>query len=215
MTSPNTVRPSKRSSARPATEDKAEVRERVIKEAALRCIRRHGVKKVAVEDIAIAAGVSRRTFYRFFANRRAIMEAIVLDRLSAFADRLASVIQQCEDFESSVIIGTIETLRLVAADKIYTDIVTEDPSLQFDLQRSGPNRPRETLFMRNWADVFDRAREAGVLRPTITNHEAEDWMMDIHRLLVLRDDLSDEEKAERLRKFVLPSLITTASDKPE
>ncbi len=209
MTPSKAVRTPKGSSAEETAEDKIESRERAIKEAALRCIRRHGVKKVAVEDIAIAAGVSRRTFYRFFTGRRAIMEAIVLDRLSAIADRLASVIQQCEDFESSVIVGTIETMRLVAADKIYMDIVSEDRSLQFDLQRSGPERPRETLFMKNWATVFDRAREDGVLRPTITNYEAEDWLMDIHRLLVLRDDLSDAEKAERLRKFVLPALVTT------
>jgi AcrR family transcriptional regulator len=209
LTPSKAVRTPKGSSAEETAEDKIESRERAIKEAALRCIRRHGVKKVAVEDIAIAAGVSRRTFYRFFTGRRAIMEAIVLDRLSAIADRLASVIQQCEDFESSVIVGTIETMRLVAADKIYMDIVSEDRSLQFDLQRSGPERPRETLFMKNWATVFDRAREDGVLRPTITNYEAEDWLMDIHRLLVLRDDLSDAEKAERLRKFVLPALVTT------
>ena len=88
-----------------------EARERAIKEAALRLIRRHGARKVAVEDIAIAAGVSRRTFYRFYTGRRALMEAIVIDRLRVLAEGVKAVIAECDDFESRVIHGTVETMR--------------------------------------------------------------------------------------------------------
>src|ERR1700677_3620482 len=89
-----------------------EARERAIKEAALRLIRRHGARKVAVEDIAIAAGVSRRTFYRFFTGRRALMEAIVLDRLRVLAEGVKAVIRECDEVESRVLVGSVETMRL-------------------------------------------------------------------------------------------------------
>jgi AcrR family transcriptional regulator len=186
-----------------------EARERAIKEAALRCIRRHGVKKVAVEDIAIAAGVSRRTFYRFFTGRRALMEAIVLDRLRVLAEGVKAVIRECDDFESRVVVGSVETMRLARADKIYHDLVGEDNTLQFDEHPGSPDAPREALSSSIWAEVFERARAEGVLRPTITNHEAREWLIDVHRLLALREDWSDDEQVDRLRRFVLPALMKT------
>jgi len=192
-----------------AKDDAVEARERSIKEAALRCIRRHGVRKVAVEDIAIAAGVSRRTFYRFYTGRRALMEAIVLDRLRVLAEGVKAVIRECDDFESRVIRGTVETMRLARADKIFHDLVGEDATLQFDEDPGSPDAPREGLSSSIWAGVFERARAEGVLRPTITNHEAQEWLIDVHRLLVLREDLSEDEQADRLRRFVLPAFMTT------
>ena len=185
-----------------------EGRERTIKEAALRCIRRHGARKVAIEDIAIAAGVSRRTFYRFYTGRRALMEAIVLDRLRVLAEGVKAVIRECDDFESRVVRGSVETMRLARADKIYHDIVGEDNTLMFD-ENPGPDGPREVLSTSIWAGVFERARAEGVLRPTITNHEAQEWLIDAHRLLVMREDLSEDEQADRLRRFVLPAFMTT------
>jgi AcrR family transcriptional regulator len=185
-----------------------EARERAIKEAALRCIRRHGVRKVAVEDIAIAAGISRRTFYRFYTGRRALMEAIVLDRLRVLAEGVKAVIRECDDFESRVIRGTVETMRLARADKIYHDLIGEDNTLTFDDHPGSPDAPREALSTSIWADVFERARAQGVLRPTITNHQARQWLIDVHRLLVMREDLSEEEQSDRLRRFVLPAFMT-------
>jgi AcrR family transcriptional regulator len=198
--------PARESAAKDAA---VEARERAIKEAALRCIRRHGVRKVAVEDIAIAAGVSRRTFYRFYTGRRALMEAIVLDRLRVLAEGVKAVIRECDDFESRVVRGSVETMRLARADKIYHDIVGEDNTLMFDENPGSPDGPREVLSTSIWADVFERAREEGVLRPTITNHEAQEWLIDAHRLLVMREDLSEDEQADRLRRFVLPAFMTT------
>ena len=192
-----------------AQDDAAKVvaRERAIKAAAVDCIRRLGARKVAVEDIAQAAGVSRRTFYRFFPGRRAVMAAVVLDRLQAIADGVTRVLSRCQDFEESVVAGSLETMRLATADKIYSSIVEEDHTLMLEQQRPGPEGPLEHLFMSNWARVFAAARADGILRPGITDHEAAEWIMDIHRLLILREDMGEAQKANVLRKFVLPSLV--------
>jgi hypothetical protein len=58
-----------------------------------------------------------------------------------------------------------------------------------------------------WADVFERARADGLLRPTITDHEAQEWLIDVHRLLVIREDLTEDEQADRVRRFVLPAFM--------
>lgn len=193
---------------------KAEAREREIKAATVECIRRLGARKVAVEDIAKAAGISRRTFYRFFTGRRAVMEAVVLDRLRAIAEGVSKVLSRCHSFEEAVVVGSLETMRMAAADKIYSSIVEEDHTLMLEQQRGGPEGPLEQLFMSNWAKVFEAARADGVLRAGITDHEAAEWIMDMHRLLILREDLGDEQKANVLRKFVLPSLTTRDPSAP-
>ncbi len=194
--------------ASPPASDEARTleREKAIKAAAVDCIRRHGARKVAVEDIAAAAGVSRRTFYRFFSGRRSVMEAVVLDRLKAMAERVTKVLDRCETFEDCIITGSLETMRIATADKIYSSIVEEDHTLLLEQQRGGPSGPLEQLFMSNWARVFRKARQDGLLRDGVSDHEAAEWIMDIHRLLILREDLTDEQKVALLRKFVLPSL---------
>jgi AcrR family transcriptional regulator len=188
--------------------DRAEARERDIRIAAVECIRRFGARKVSVEDIAKAAGVSRRTFYRFFPGRRAVMEAVVLDRLRIMADGVAEVIARCRDFEDAVVTASLETMHMARADRIYTSIVEEDHTLMLEQRRGGIEGPLEQLFMRNWGPVFAAARADGVLRSSLSDHEAAEWMMDMHRLLILREDLDDAQKASILRKFVLPSLVT-------
>jgi AcrR family transcriptional regulator len=185
-----------------------EGRERDIKVAAVECIRRFGARKVSVEDIAKAAGVSRRTFYRFFPGRRALMEAVVLDRLRIMADGVADVLARCTDFEDAIVTASLETMHMARADRIYTSIVEEDRTLMLEQQRGGLQGPLEQLFMRNWGPVFAAARRDGVLRPSLSDHEAAEWIMDMHRLLILREDLDDTQKANILRKFVLPSLVT-------
>ena len=192
-----------------ALDKKAENRIELIKAAAVRCIRKSGARKLNVEDIAGAAGVSRRTFYRFFATRREVMEAVLLDRLRAIAAGVAEVLRGCSSFEESVVVGSLATANLATADTIYTAIVEADSTLL--LEERGINGQLERLFMSSWASVIARAREEGLLRPEITDDVAAEWIMDIHRLLIIRADLDDQQKADLIRKFVLPSLLRGAT----
>jgi AcrR family transcriptional regulator len=49
----------------------------VILDAALAEFERHGVRRVALDDVARRAGVSRTTIYRRFANRDDLMSAVI------------------------------------------------------------------------------------------------------------------------------------------
>ena len=73
--------------------------------------------------------------------------------------------------------------------------------------RAARTRRAKSLSTSIWAGVFERARAEGLLRPTITNHEAQEWLIDVHRLLARREDLSEDEQADRLRRFVLPAFM--------
>ncbi len=52
------------------------VEERVI-EATLACIARHGLSKTTIDDVARQAGCSRATLYRYFTNKRDLVERVL------------------------------------------------------------------------------------------------------------------------------------------
>lgn len=193
--------------APPAGQARVEHRRQQILDAATKCIRRYGARKVAVEDIAQAAGISRRTLYRFYPGRRDIMQAVVYGRLTILAEGVKAALRLCDGFEECVLVGTIETIRRARADKIFESIVDEDRSLTLDDDPKNPAAPIKTLTASIWADIFAEARAAGALRSTITDAEALEWLVEVHRLFDLRRELSDEEITDVLRKFVLPSLV--------
>jgi AcrR family transcriptional regulator len=59
----------------------------VILDAALAEFERHGVRRVALDDVARRAGVSRTTIYRRFANRDDLMAAVIeRENAALFAD---------------------------------------------------------------------------------------------------------------------------------
>jgi AcrR family transcriptional regulator len=182
-------------------------RRREILDAATKCVRRYGAKKVAVEDIAQAAGISRRSLYRFFSGRRDIMQAVVYDRLTTLAAGVKAALKLCDGFEECVLVGTVETIHRARADKIFEALVDEDRTLTLDDDPHDPAGPIKSLSNSIWADVFETARSAGDLRPTITNEEALEWLIEVHRLFDMRHDLTDVEITDVLRKFVLPSLV--------
>jgi AcrR family transcriptional regulator len=63
------------------------VREQVIR-SAWELFAQHGFEAVTVEQIADAAGMSRRTFFRYFAGK----DELILDKLLAVGDRVANAL---------------------------------------------------------------------------------------------------------------------------
>jgi len=177
-----------------------------INRAATEAIHRLGAKKVSVDDIARAAGLSRRTFYRLYDSRRELMEAISLDRLAVIAEQVKLVLKECHGFEESLVIGTIETGRIATSDEVYISLLQDDPTLVFEPKKPELQGSFMRLFLGIWAGVFEAARKEGVMRLDLTDEQISDWIMDLHRLLILQSDMTDNKKANMLRTFVLPSL---------
>jgi AcrR family transcriptional regulator len=72
------------------------VKSRVV-EAAIDVFTRQGVAATTVEDILRTAGVSRRTFYRFFSNKDDVLDALHKVWSSLFTERLITVIEATPD----------------------------------------------------------------------------------------------------------------------
>lgn len=151
--------------------------ERIL-DGALRALARHGSSKLSVSDICREAGISRGTFYRYFADKDAVLLALGDHLHQEFEDNLQRVIDGLTD----------ESDRVRAVLGVITQVGTERPEAMQIIEVE----PRFALqFLRDTHPAFLKSlREA--LRPTLIETE-----------LVRSRRMSEMELTELLYRIVL------------
>jgi AcrR family transcriptional regulator len=90
---------SPRSPAAPAAEGGASfgsTQDRILR-ATLRLVGRRGVKRLGMQEVSEAAGVSRATLYRYFPSKDHLMDAVAIFDERTFAEGLAAALAVVED----------------------------------------------------------------------------------------------------------------------
>ena len=106
-----------------------------ILDAALVEFDRHGIRKVALDDVARRAGVSRTTIYRRFANRDDLVAA-VMDRENArlftdLAEELKNARPQSNIYVEAFTSAILRTRR----HRVLNRIIVDEPALSLELAR--------------------------------------------------------------------------------
>jgi AcrR family transcriptional regulator len=131
-----------------STEGRAEVRRDLVA-AAVRLFTERGYDETTIDDIAAAAGVGRRTFFRYFRSKE---DAISPDHEAALA-RVAEVFAAAHPDEPTT------SLVLRAGETVF-DQYTEDPQLsvrRFALTHRVPAlRDRESASVDHYRRLFTR-----------------------------------------------------------
>ncbi|NUU24518.1 MAG: TetR/AcrR family transcriptional regulator [Streptomycetaceae bacterium] len=188
--------------ARPAETRGAETRDRIIV-AATDCIRRWGIRRVSMNDVAQQAGVSRRTVYLHFADREDLVLA-VLTRISELT------------------VAAVEPLvraRPTLADQVAEAAVHVHALGPSDLQLGLGFRPGEsedaTLLLAHsdrvmaawqgfWRPFVEEARERGEVRADVAVDRATEWIMRVIISLVTVPARSfDADDPDEVRAFVV------------
>ncbi|CAO5161800.1 hypothetical protein FAIPA1_210002 [Frankia sp. AiPs1] len=99
--------------------DDEEARRRLVA-ATVRCVVRRGSSRIRVEEVAVEAGVSRSTVYRYFRSRDELILAVLLDRVDAAMDRTLSSLPDPDDAGSS-----LAEMILRGASLMHADALTE------------------------------------------------------------------------------------------
>lgn len=131
-----------------SVEGRAEVRRDLVA-AAVRLFQSQGYDETTVDDIAAAAGVGRRTFFRYFRSKE---DAISPDHETALA-RVAEVFAAAHPGEPTGI------LALRAGETVF-DLYTEDPAIsvaRYRLVHQVPAlRDRESASVDHYRRLFTR-----------------------------------------------------------
>ncbi|MBJ7338638.1 TetR/AcrR family transcriptional regulator [Mycolicibacterium sp.] len=106
-----------------------------ILDAALVEFERHGLQRVALEDVARRAGVSRTTIYRRFANRDELVAAVIeRENVALFADIAAELKDAAKPADYYVEAFT-QSILMFRRHRVLNQLMTDEPALVLELAR--------------------------------------------------------------------------------
>jgi AcrR family transcriptional regulator len=192
--------------ANPPTEALPATPERILR-AGEECVRRWGIRRVSMSDVALQAGVSRGSVYRYFPDRDALVQA-VLERVA-----------EAHVAEAEPLVRRQPSLTAkVAEAAVFVRILTDDER-RLGL-RQHPGEPAlATLLLAGtpamfarwvdfWIPFLDEARAAGEVRTDLDLRQASEWIMRILISLVTVPSVTvDLDDARQLRTYIEDHLV--------
>lgn len=99
--------------------------ERIL-DAALKQFELFGIRRSTVEDITRRSGLARVTLYRNFANKDAIVEAVLLRELERFLSELAAEAGGYEEAEDKLVEGFVFTLNTLRGHALLQRLLSTE-----------------------------------------------------------------------------------------
>ncbi|MET7401028.1 TetR/AcrR family transcriptional regulator [Dactylosporangium sp. NPDC005572] len=193
--------------ARTAGELNDDTRRRIIGGAAA-CFRRFGIAKTTIDDVASEVRLSRRTVYRYFANKNELFSAVVSQDFEDLS-REGRRIYETHEFGEG----------LVEVSLVMMHRVSESPALAWLFAADTKDETFETLFggpaftslvERFLAPYIKKAQERQELRTDISVADAVEWITHLMFSLLVPNPMitrhDDDHLRALLRTFVLPGL---------
>jgi AcrR family transcriptional regulator len=112
--------------------DEKEVRDQII-DAATRTLRKWGLKKTTMEDIAAEAGKGKATLYYYFKNRDEIIKSVVEKQISEIIDAIQEELNKEESaarkLKKYVMVMFVESRKRVTVFNILKNEIRESKEL--------------------------------------------------------------------------------------
>ena len=178
----------------------------IVIDAAVRCFEQYGVQRTSMDDIAEAAGISRKTLYRLFDDRPKLIQAVLQSRWAKIAKKMQNRIARATCFEEALLEGSVIAVSAARNDKLSNDIIHKatDHTLEQFLIRGN-----ERIYKTNqdiWLTAIDEGRQAGVVRQSLSDDRIIEIIESIHALLLMRDDPPAKQRAF-LKDVLLPAVL--------
>lgn len=150
--------------ARPPLSQPLRPRARIIA-AARRHFFMHGFRNVSMDDLAAELGMSKKTLYRHFKTKQALLKAVIGQKFNEVETQLDAVVAETRH---DVLRGLHELVQ-----RMQEQIAEIQPAFVRDMRRESPQifdwivKRRAAVFERCFTVVFAKGRKAGIIRPDI------------------------------------------------
>lgn len=175
-------------------------------EAAIRCFEKYGPKRTYMADIAKEAGISRKTLYRLFDDRSSLIEFILYERMQVMAQTVHEKISSLNGFEELMIEGSIASVASGKNDKLFNTIITSDTNHRVEQFLFRGNAQIAADMMKVWQPVIELGRKEGRVRQDLEDELIVEMIINVHALLLIRDDYDETKQRIFINRFLLPSL---------
>ena len=183
------------------TEPIAATPERILR-AAETCVRRWGMRRVSMNDVATEAGVSRGSVYRYFPDRDALVQA-VLERVAEVRVAEAEPAVRRQATLAGKVAEAAVVVRHLAEDEQRLGLHEHpgEPALATLRLASAP-----AMFARwidFWIPFLESAQADGEVRADLDLRQAAEWIMRILISLVTVPSVTvDLDDAVQVRRFI-------------
>jgi len=179
--------------------------ERILR-AAEECVRRWGIRRVSMGDVALQAGVSRGSVYRYFTDRDALVQA-VLERVAEVHVAEAEPAVRRQRTLAGKVAEAAVVVRNLAEDERSLGLHEHpgEPELATLRLASGRMFGRWVDF---WIPFLEAARADGEVRADLDLRQASEWIMRILISLVTVPSATialDDPK--QVRRFIEDYLV--------
>ena len=176
-------------------------RERLL-EVAARCVARDGISGTGIAHVALEAGVSRPTVYRYFKDRDELIRSVLLQAGLRLANDIRQHMKAFEDPSESAVEAMVYTLRGIKENPVLRQVWS--PPVFDALVLRGFTQPASIAFTRV---AFGDFIEAAGWDEKETTEVMEYMLRLIMSLLASPDpERSDQELRDFLRRRFVPSL---------
>ena len=177
-----------------------------ISQAAIRCFERYGPHRTSMADISEEAGISRKTLYRVFDDRPALIEYILLQRMYIISVKVKKNLEKYETFEESLVDGSIYSIQVCREDKLFNEIFKRDSNHRVELFLLGPSGQLKADMIELWSGTIAAGRAKNQIRDELTDERIVELLANINSLLLIREDYSYADQRRFLEDFLLPAL---------
>lgn len=88
-----------------------------------------GLRKTTLDDLTGAAGISKSSFYSFFASKESLYLALVMERVTDIRPRLANASSAARDTRAGLVAVLWEIVRVLDEDPLYRRLLTHPEEL--------------------------------------------------------------------------------------
>jgi len=176
-------------------------------DAAVRCFKRYGADRTRMGDIAEEASISRKTLYRIFEDRPALINRVLSQTLNTMGKKVERELNSFTSVRDAIIDGSIMSVNIGLKDKLFNDIVRSETHYRVEqFLMLGDSKIRADM-LRIWTPIIERGREEQLIRADLSNEQVTEILQNVHSLLLIRDD-DDENSQRTFLKNLLWAAIT-------
>jgi AcrR family transcriptional regulator len=180
--------------------------ERILVAAEL-CLARLGLSRLSLTDVATQAGVSRGAVYLHFADRRALIDAVLTRAANRFVGSCAETVRHRRTLVDQVAEAAVFIREHQGDNVLSLGLPADEESLLATLLTSRLERVVEE-WVEFWLPYLAEAAQRGELRAGVDHRQAAEWIVRMMLSFAIMPSVTfDANSAAQVRTFVRAFIV--------